>query len=406
MRYCCAAPDEERHPAGATCREVEVGYLCPVMVISSDVLSALRQVKYPGFSRDIVSFGIVRDVRSEDGVTTLVLAPPAGDPALIERIRPEIERVVGAVEGIGRLEITTAEAPRTIQEARTPARPAGQAGAAGHADHGHAHGHTHPHGPRGPQRIAGVNRIIAVASGKGGVGKSTLATNLALALREHGRTGLLDADVYGPSTPLLLGVEGEQPDVTPERRITPIEAHGIRMISMGFFVEQERAVIWRGPMVTKLVTEFIRNVEWGELDYLVLDLPPGTGDVQLTLAQQLHMDGGVIVTTPQDVALADVRRGVRMFQQVNVSVLGVVENMSGYVCRHCGHETDIFGKGGGEEMARSLGVRFLGRIALAAEIGERGDAGKPIVAGDPEAPTSRQIRGIAAEIASAVARAA
>jgi ATP-binding protein involved in chromosome partitioning len=250
-----------------------------------------------------------------------------------------------------------------------------------------------------------VRNIVAVASGKGGVGKSTVAVNLALALAERGRVGLLDADVYGPSIPILLGLEDQKPHVTAERRIIPLEAHGIRTVSMGFFVERDRAVIWRGPMVTKLIVEFLHNVEWGELDYLVLDLPPGTGDVQLTLSQQLAMDGGVIVTTPQDVALADVKRGVRMFEQVKVPVLGVIENMSGHVCAKCGHETEIFGRGGGERMARELGIPFLGAIALTRRLRDLGDAGAPLVASDPQHPVADQFRAIAAAVRERVAAA-
>lgn len=399
MRYCCAAPDEERHPAGATCREVEVGYLCPVMVISSDVLSALRQVKYPGFSRDIVSFGIVRDVRSEDGVTTLVLAPPAGDPALIERIRPEIERVVGAVEGIGRLEITTAEAPRTIQEARTPARPAGQAGAAGHADHGHAHGHTHPHGPRGPQRIAGVNRIIAVASGKGGVGKSTCSVNLACALAQLGlEVGLLDCDIYGPSIPLMMGVR-QRPFVSEDEKLVPPMNHGVKLMSMGFLLDGDQPVIWRGPMIQKTIQQFITQVEWGRLDILLVDLPPGTGDAQLSLCQTVPLDGGVIVTTPQEASLGVVRKGIAMFQKVNVPILGIVENMS-YFTAPDGSRVDIFGHGGGKSESARQGFTFLGEVPIFVEIREGGDSGVPAVVSTPKGPAGQAFHAIAKALQS------
>ncbi len=368
-----------------------------VMALSSeDVLDALKQVKYPGFSRDIVSFGIVRDIRIDDSGIRVVLAPPAGDPDLVGKIRHPIEEVVARLPGAGTLELISELAPQAAQaQGASPATASTQ-------EPGDPHGHQHPHpvpaGPRGPQPIPGVKNIIAVASGKGGVGKSTVAANLALALRKYGKVGLLDADVYGPSAPLLLGTEGAQPEVTGERRITPIEAHGVRMISMGFFIEKDRPVIWRGPMVTKLVAEFIKNVEWGELDFLVLDLPPGTGDVQLTLAQQLSMNGGLIVTTPQEVALADVRRGVKMFNQVNVPVVGLVENMSGHVCTKCGHETDVFGTGGGEKMADELGIPFLGRIGLVADVGRQGDAGTPIVEAQPDSPVTQQFRQIASEL--------
>jgi ATP-binding protein involved in chromosome partitioning len=347
-----------------------LGYVGCMSTTAKDVLEALKQVKYPGFRRDIVSFGIVRDIEVGGFGTTITIAPPADAPNLVDEIGDEIARVVAELPGTGELTVVTAPPPQAQKTAQAPST-------------------------RGAQGIPGVKRIVAVASGKGGVGKSTVAVNLALALAERGRVGLLDADVYGPSVPVMLGLEDQKPHVTPERRITPLEAHGLKTVSMGFFVERDRAVIWRGPMVTKLIVEFIRNVEWGDLDFLVLDLPPGTGDVQLTLSQQLAMDGGVIVTTPQDVALADVKRGVRMFAQVKVPVLGVIENMSGHVCRKCGHETDIFGRGGGERMAKELGIPFLGAIALTPRMRDLADTGTPLVAANPEHAVSEQFREIA-----------
>ncbi len=363
------------------------------MATAREVLEALRQVKYPGFSRDIVSFGVVRDVEVGGLATTITIAPPADAPDLAEKIRAEVERVVAALPGCGPVTLRSESAP-------PPGRSAGPAPTTtGGAGNGPA---TAAARPRGPQPIPGVRHAIAVASGKGGVGKSTVAANLAMALREHGSVGLLDADVYGPSATIMFGVEDVEPHVTAERRITPIEVEGIRMISMGSFIERDKPVIWRGPMVTKLVSEFLHNVEWGELDFLVLDLPPGTGDVQLTLSQQLAMSGGVIVTTPQDVALADVRRGVRMFRQVNVPVLGVVENMSGWTCGSCGHSEDLFGRRGGEAMAAELGIPFLGAIPIARDLREAADAGRPIVAANPQHPMSTGFR----EIAAALVRAA
>ncbi|MFM8409217.1 MAG: P-loop NTPase [Alphaproteobacteria bacterium] len=354
------------------------------MASAREVLEALRRVKYPGFSRDIVSFGIVRDVEVGGLGTTITVAPPADVPDLVDRIRDDVEQAVASLPGCGPVKLRTETPP--------PARSAGPAGARAAAP-----------GPRGPKPIPGVRHAVAVASGKGGVGKSTVAANLALALREHGSVGLLDADVYGPSATLMLGVEDAEPHVTPDRRITPLEAHGIRMISMGSFIERDKPVIWRGPMVTKLVNEFLHNVEWGALDFLVLDLPPGTGDVQLTLSQQLAMSGGVIVTTPQDVALADVRRGVRMFRQVNVPVLGVVENMSGWTCGSCGHEEDLFGRRGGEAMAAELGIPFRGAIPLATAAREAADAGTPLVEADPSSAVTARFREIAAKVARAAA---
>jgi len=342
-----------------------------------DVLNALRQVRYPGFSRDIVSFGIVRDIEIGGTGTTITLAFPADAPDLAGQIAPEIERIATALPGVAPVRIV-ANRPSAPQPARA----------------------------RGPQPIAQVKHVLAVASGKGGVGKSTVAVNLAIALRQVAGgsrpVGLLDADVYGPSTPILLGIEGVKPEVSESKRIQPIAAHGLETISMGFFVEKERPIIWRGPMVAKLISEFLHNVDWGDLDYLVLDLPPGTGDVQLTLVQQVAISGGIIVTTPQEVALADVKRGLRMFQQVNVPVLGAIENMSGFVCGNCHHEFDIFGRGGGERMAHALGIPFLGAIPLLGRVRSLGDVGTPIVEAERTHPVAQQFRSIAERVASAV----
>ena len=359
------------------------------MAASSDeIFDALRKVKFPGFSRDIVSFGVVQKVEVLDGHTIVTLAPPAGTPDLVDKITPEIEAIVASLPGAAPLKIALVEAKPNPAQARQPAGPAD--------DHGHSHAHAPK--PSGPQPIDGVKKIIAVASGKGGVGKSTVAVNLAMALREHGSVGLMDTDIYGPSAPVLLAAEEEKAQVTQEKRIVPVQTHGIAMVSMALFVERERPIIWRGPMLTKLVNEFIRNTEWGDLDYLVLDLPPGTGDVQLTLSQTLRIDGGVIVTTPQDVALADVRRGVRMFKQMHVPVLGVIENMAGIICRQCGEESNIFGRGGGARIAEELSLPFLGEIPLTPVIREQGDAGDPVVAALPDEPVAERFRQITAQV--------
>jgi ATP-binding protein involved in chromosome partitioning len=249
-----------------------------------------------------------------------------------------------------------------------------------------------------PRTIAGVKHIVAVASGKGGVGKSTVAVNLALAMHALGwRVGLMDADVYGPSVAMMVGVE-KAVTLTPERRIIPLERYGIRYISMALFINDETAVIWRGPMVTKLETEFLFNVEWGELDCLVLDLPPGTGDAQLTITQRVALDGGVIVTTPQEIALLDVKRGVAMFEEVHVPVLGVVENMSYYLCRKCNARHEIFAHGGGARLADSLKVPFLGELPLVRELREGGDSAQPMVAANPAHPVSALFKSIAARV--------
>ena len=333
------------------------------MPTPQELLELLRQVKYPGFNRDIVSFGMVRDIQIGSRQVTVELSTTSENAEAMEVIRREIAAVFGAATGLP-VEIVV-ETTRP-QAAAAPAGP-----------------------PRPKPPIPGVGAIVAVASGKGGVGKSTVAANLACALAAKGlRTGLLDADVYGPSVSMMLGIEGAPP-VGADRKIVPAERHGVRAISMGMFLGERTPVIWRGPMVTKLITEFFRNVVWGELDYLILDLPPGTGDAQLTVAQQVPLAGGVIVTTPQDVALLDVRRGITMFEQVQAPVLGVVENMSYHLCNGCGARAEIFGHGGGERMARQFGVPFLGEIPLVRAIRAAGDAGTPIVVADPSHPQSR-----------------
>ncbi len=340
------------------------------MPTPQELLESLRQVRYPGFTRDIVSFGMVRDIQIGSRGVIVELATSSQNADAMDSIRREITTLLGTATGLP-VEI--------VVETSGPAPAAAAA-------------------PRAKAGIPGVGAIVAVASGKGGVGKSTVAVNLACALAAKGqRTGLLDADVYGPSVSMMLGLEGT-PKVGDDRRIVPAERFGVRAMSMGLFLGERTPVIWRGPMVTKLLTEFFKNVVWGELDYLILDLPPGTGDAQLTVAQQVPLAGGVIVTTPQDVALLDVRRGITMFEQVGAPVLGVVENMSYHSCSGCGHRAEIFGHGGGAAMARQFGVPFLGEIPLVRAIRAAGDEGVPIVVADPSHPQS----GAFFEIAGAV----
>jgi ATP-binding protein involved in chromosome partitioning len=333
-----------------------------------EVLETLRRVPYPGFTRDIVSFGLIKDIEISSAGITVELTPTTAREDVLDEIESAVKTAVAAMPGVsGQVAVVRGAPPP-------------------------------PPRARGPQPIPGVQTVVAVASGKGGVGKSTVATNLALALATlQANVGLLDADVYGPSVTLMLGIE-ERGRAGEGRRLVPAEKHGIRTISMGMFLGESTPVIWRGPMVTKLITEFLRNVEWGTLDTLVIDLPPGTGDVQLTLTQQVPITGGVIVTTPQDVALADVRRGIAMFRQVNAPVLGLIENMSFHLCPGCGARADIFGHGGGAAMARQTGIPFLGEIPLVRAIREAGDAGTPIVAADPSHPQSRAFREIAERV--------
>lgn len=340
------------------------------MPTPQQVLEELKKVKYPGLGRDIVSFGMVKDIEVGSAGVTVVLSPTTAREEIVAQIRAAVLAAVGAMGEVGTVEVT-------VTPTEQPQRRMAQ---------------------RGPAGIPGVARVVAVASGKGGVGKSTVAANLALALVRLGkRVGLMDADIYGPSIPLMLGLD-ERPESTEDKRIIPVERFGLKVMSLGLFIEPGTPVIWRGPMINKLLTQFMRDVEWGDLDFLILDLPPGTGDAQLTITQQLPLAGGVIVTTPQDVALLDVKRGVTMFQQVNAPVLGVVENMSFHVCTGCGERVDIFGSGGGRRVAHDFDIPLLGEIPLVQDIREAADAGTPIVAAKPDHPQSQAFLAIAAKL--------
>jgi len=334
---------------------------------------ALGAVRFPGFNRDIVRLGMVTDVAIEGGTVRVHLRPGTDKPEVLRQLAADVERVLGAEPGVRKVELHVAREGRGKD----------------------------PFAERAA--LPGVAHVIAVASAKGGVGKSTVAVNLALALARLGRVGLLDADVYGPSLPLMFGT-AERPHATAAKRIQPIERHGIRLISMGFFLDEQSPVIWRGPLVMGIVRQFLRDVDWGATDYLVVDLPPGTGDAQLTLVQQVPVTGAVIVTTPQDVALLDVGRTIAMFAQVSTPVLGVVENMSGYVCPQCGTEDPIFGRGGGEALATRFGVPLMASIPLVPEIREGGDRGQPIVVGAPGHPASLQFRALAERVAAEAGR--
>jgi ATP-binding protein involved in chromosome partitioning len=253
--------------------------------------------------------------------------------------------------------------------------------------------------------LAGVRNIVAVASGKGGVGKSTVAANLALAwARQGARVGILDADIYGPSQPIMLGLTGQRPASPDGKRIKPLQAHGLSAMSIGFLIDPEQPMVWRGPMVTQALTQLLGDTDWGDLDYLVIDMPPGTGDIQLTLAQRVPVAGAVIVTTPQDIALADARKGLKMFEKVNVPVLGIVENMSVHVCSNCGHVEHLFGAGGGARMAAQYGVELLGELPLDVRVREEADGGAPTVAAHPDAPHAAPYFVMARRAAAALAR--
>ncbi len=336
-----------------------------------EILTELKKIKYPGFTRDIVSFGIIKDIEVAFSGVTVALAATTAKPEVVQQIVSEVKQTVAAMPGVPSVNVQIEQAPAPQQRAAAmPSR----------------------------KPIPGVKHIVAVASGKGGVGKSTVAVNLSLAMSALGwRVGLMDADVYGPSVAMMVGVL-EAPKLTDDRRIIPLERYGVRYVSMALFINDETPVIWRGPMVTKLETEFLFNVEWGELDCLVLDLPPGTGDAQLTITQRVALDGGVIVTTPQEIALLDVKRGVAMFQEVSVPVLGVVENMSYYVCRKCSHRHEIFAHGGGARYAEELGVPFLGELPIVRELREGGDEARPIVATNPAHPVSGAFKTIASKV--------
>jgi len=358
-------------------------------VTEATVLGALRSVTDPDGGKDVVSLGLVQDLRITEGEVSFTLAFTGQSPQTKVALHSGASKAVGQIPGVGRVSVKMGS---------------------GAAPHAHAHGPAAqparpaaPPGPaaRSPEFIPEVKHTVAVSSGKGGVGKSTVAVNLALAIQRGGAaTGLVDVDVYGPDVPLMMGAKG-RPGMF-DNRIIPVEVHGVKIMSIGLLVDEREALVWRGPMIHSAVQQFLRDVAWGPLDYLVFDMPPGTGDAQLSLSQIIPLSGVVMVTTPQDVALLDVRKGLAMFRKLNVPILGVVENMSYFVAPDTGTRYAIFGEGGGARIAEEFGVPLLGQIPLEMETRRGGDAGIPIVVGQPDSSQAAAFRAIAVAVTERV----
>jgi ATP-binding protein involved in chromosome partitioning len=364
-----------------------------VSVTQQQVIDRLRKVRSPrGVA--LTEANVLSAVTLNDGKVFFSINVDAAEARAWESVRAQAEAAVRELPGITTVMVALTAERKAPAVAPPPSRPGVQPVSA----------HKPPHSPASPMarqaEIPGVAAVIAVASGKGGVGKSTTALNLALGLRDLGlRVGLLDADIYGPSVPRLTGIN-EKPALDAERKMIPIARFGLSIMSIGFLVEEDTAMIWRGPMVMSAINQMLRDVAWGTLDVLVVDMPPGTGDAQLTLAQNVPLKGAVIISTPQDLSLIDARRGLAMFRKVNVPVLGIVENMSYFQCPHCGTRCDIFGHGGARHEAERLGVPFLGEIPLHMAIRETSDSGNPVVVSDPDGPHSAAYRAIAGQIRS------
>lgn len=342
---------------------------CKVAISEQQIQSALKEIVDLATGKDYVSSNAARNIKIDNSDVSLdiVLGYPAR--SVIESIRDQVTAKLKTIPGIGKVNvnITSKVAPHSVQ--------------------------------RGVKLIPGVKNIIAIASGKGGVGKSATAVNLALALAAEGASvGILDADIYGPSQPQMLGISG-RPESPDGKSIEPMKAHGIQAMSIGFLIDVETPMVWRGPMVTQALQQLLNDTRWDEVDYLIVDMPPGTGDIQLTLAQKVPVTGAVIVTTPQDIALLDARKGLKMFEKVGIPILGIIENMSTHICSNCGHEEHIFGEGGGEKMCKDYDVELLGSLPLDIRIRAHTDAGMPTVAADPEGRLAESYREIARRLA-------
>jgi ATP-binding protein involved in chromosome partitioning len=341
-------------------------------VTEAGVLDALRSVKDPDLHRDIVSLGFVKRLTIDGGRVAFAIELTTPACPVKDQMRDQARAAVLRLPGVADVAIEMTSQVRSVAS---------------------------PDAGRAP--VPGVKNIIAVGAGKGGVGKTTVAVNLAVALARRGsKVALIDGDIYGPNVPMMLGVQAQL--TTDGEKILPAEQYGIKLVSMAFLTQDDAAVIWRGPMLHGAIQQFFREVRWDEVDYLVVDLPPGTGDVALSLAQTVPVAGAVVVTTPQSVSVADTRRAVRMYQKLNIATLGLIENMSHFVCPHCAHESDIFGKGGGEALATSLGVPFLGRVPIYEPIRSGADRGVPIVVSEPESPAGRAFLAAADQTAAQV----
>lgn len=342
-----------------------------MQITKEQVLDALKSVMDPDLNRDVVSLGFIKELQIEGGRVSFIMELTTPACPLKEQLKAAAEQAVRGIVGVNEVhvEVTSKVSTHRVQMEE--------------------------------EILPGVRNIVAIASGKGGVGKSTVCVSLAVALARTGaRVGLLDTDIYGPSIPIMMGVK-EQPELK-EQKLIPISKYGVKLMSIGFLISEDTPLIWRGPMVMKAVEQLLTDVDWGELDYLMIDLPPGTGDVQLTLAQKVPMTGAVIVTTPQDVALLDVVRGISMFKKLNVPILGIIENMSFFQCPHCGERTEIFSHGGGEAASRKLEVPFLGEVPIDLKTRIGGDTGRPVVIEDPESVQSKIFMKIAEQMAARI----